>query len=269
MRGLTPDDVRWPRVERRLSTLRKEIADAAWLDIIEPERRDSLRRNTRGCDCFEGRKVPRLHRDVQDTECDGWKRLCDEVEAAALDQRTELAPMLSLSPEEAAQIVTLPETIAKLTSVRSLNVYGTRLSRIPPEIGAMTSLATFVPYTSYRLHWFPYEITRCRRLRSSTVSTRALYGNITYRWHFPRLTPPTTRHSYGEKPTRRCSVCDALFVDEQRHRVWISRMVATDVLPLLVNACSEACIASLPPGHDGYIATPHRGGVQQQPAPRY
>jgi hypothetical protein len=31
----------------------------------------------------------------------------------------------------------------------------------------MSSLENFDPYTSYRLHWLPYEITRCPNLRSS------------------------------------------------------------------------------------------------------
>lgn len=34
-------------------------------------------------------------------------------------------------------------------------LYRSNLVRIPPEIGAMTSLEEFTPYTSYRLHWFP------------------------------------------------------------------------------------------------------------------
>lgn len=66
---------------------------------------------------------------------------------------------------------------------------------------------------------FPYELTRCPRLRASVVSTRALYGNFKYRPPFPALREP-------------------------------------HVLPLLVNACSSAC-ASLtgglicPPGRRG------------------
>ena len=83
----------------------------------------------------------------------------------------------------------------------------------------MTSLRAFEPYTSYRLHWFPYEITRCTQLRGSTVSTRALYGNFKFRPPFPRLTPPVPRE-HG--PLRPCSVCDRPFEDLERFRVWIS-----------------------------------------------
>lgn len=303
MRDLEPDDVRWTKAEADLSRLRRGIADASWLDVIEPERAPlrTESRFERGCDCFELveededdeldgdddeeeeeeeekpyvlKREPVLHREVQDTECDGWKRLVDEVEAAAVDRRTQFSPMQTLSREEVAQIVTLPKSIAKLTSVRTLTVYGSQLVRIPPEIGAMTSLESFTPYTSYRLHWFPYEITRCLGLRSSTVSTRALYGNYKMRWPFPRLAPssrPPRAHGQLEtRAVRNCSVCDAPFLDEQRHRVWITRLVASDVLPLLVNACSEACVASLPPGHEGYVATPHRGGPDvTQPKRRF
>ena len=76
------------------------------------------------------------------------------------------------------QIVTLPPSIAKLTRVKHLRLYGSNLVALPPEIGQMTNLEVFTPYTSRRLHWFPYEITRCTALRASTVSTRHLYGNF-------------------------------------------------------------------------------------------
>jgi hypothetical protein len=50
--------------------------------------------------------------------------------------------------------------------------------------------------------------------------------------------------------------------------VWISLRVATDVLPLLVNACSTACVQALPAPAEGYVQQPHAGGahVQQPPA---
>jgi hypothetical protein len=52
--------------------------------------------------------------------------------------------------------------------------------------------------------------------------------------------------------------------------VWISLRVATDVLPLLVNACSRGCVEALPTPPDGYVATPHRGGPEVvQPAERW
>jgi hypothetical protein len=84
------------------------------------------------------------------------------------------APVEKLAPGEETQIVTLPSTIAKLKSVKRLFLYGSSLVRVPPEIGEMSTLEVFDSYTSYRLHWFPYEITRCPKLRHSRVSTRAL-----------------------------------------------------------------------------------------------
>lgn len=51
----------------------------------------------------------------------------------------------------------------------------------------MSALTTFDPYTSRRLHWYPYEITRCANLRDSRVSTRDLYGN------FKNRLPPRDR----------------------------------------------------------------------------
>src|SRR4051794_934109 len=89
--------------------------------------------------------------------------------------------------EKYNQIVVLPPTIAKLKSVKVLSLYRSNLVRIPPEIGEMTSLEEFDPYTSYRLHWLPYEITRCQNLKRSRVSPRALFGNYKYRPPFPRL----------------------------------------------------------------------------------
>jgi hypothetical protein len=142
-------------------------------------------------------------------------------------------------------------------------IYGSNLVRIPPEIGEMTSLEEFTPYTSYRLHWFPYEITRCKNLGESTVSTRALYGNYKNRAPFPRLWP-VERRTAAKRP---CSVCGQTFTDAGAHRVWISLRVATDVLPLLVNACSEECVRQLPKPAEGYVPFPHKGGLAvQQPA---
>jgi hypothetical protein len=47
--------------------------------------------------------------------------------------------------------------------------------------------------------------------------------------------------------------------------VWISLRVATDVLPLLVNACSAACVSALPSGAEDYVQLPHTGGRVKQP----
>ena len=144
----------------------------------------------------------------------------------------------------------------------------------------MASLEAFEPYTSYSLHWFPYELTRCGQLRTSTVSTRALYGNFTNRPPFPRLQPKGALASWpnhdgldplewGVESIRSCSVCDGPIDPARFRQLWISLRVATDVLPLLVNACSTSCVQALPPPAEGYVAFAHQGGRGvQQPKPR-
>jgi hypothetical protein len=225
------------------------------------------------CKCFQahypGKRIAQvnLHTEQQDTECDAWKRLLDLIEVAVQDGREEFAPRREMEQDDWQQIITLPPTIAKLKSVKHLMLYGSNLVRIPPEIGEMTNLEEFTPYTSYRLHWFPYEITRCEKLKDSTVSTRTLYGNYKFRLPFPQLPVGTgVEVSY---PTG-CSVCDAPISNSNLHQVWISLPVATDVLPLLVNACSQTCVDQLPRPPENYVQKPHRGGVKiQQPPKKY
>lgn len=285
-----PDHVDRVAGEHELSELRKGCS-RDWLTTIEPERAsiNDDASQERGCRCFDigyGKKkgwpAPGLHAELQDTECDAWKRLLDLIEEAAEDGREEFAPLYGMSFADRSKILTLPASIAKLKGVKTLNLYGSSLIRIPPEIAEMTSLAEFTPYTSYQLHWFPFEITRCPGLRESVVSTRALYGNNKYRPPFPALSadapavpgrtepvrlPLKRRTNSGTRP---CSVCDRSFEDRRLHRAWISLRVATDVLPLLVNACSKECIGRLPTPPDGYVRGPHQGGMGvQQPAGRY
>ena len=214
----------------------------------------------------QGRQPPwpamRFHLDAQDTSLPGWSALLQLVEDAAKDKRDTFSPKRALGPERWRDVIALPPSIATLTHVRKLDLYGSGLLRIPPQIGAMESLEVFVPYTSYGLHWFPYEITRCRRLASSTVSTRALYGNRKHRPPFPALEPIVP----ALVPAR-CSVCDGPIDPGRMTQVWISLTVATDVLPLLVNACSTVCVETLPKAPAGYLPSPHRGGVHVQQPP--
>jgi hypothetical protein len=137
------------------------------------------------------------------------------------------------------------------------------LCESPPEIGEMTNLEEFDPYTSRCLHWFPYEITRCERLKRSRVSTRCLYGNYKYRPPFPRLP-----QSLGALAPSNCSVCRGPFLKERVYQAWVSLWVATDVLPLFVHACSERCISNLPAPAFGYVQKAHFGGLDliQPPA---
>lgn len=251
-----------------------------WGDTSDPapERRGS-RQDV--CACFDqSMPHPRarvgFHTERQDTSAPGWQRLLKLIDEAAADGREEFRPLIELSQEERRQIVTLPPSIARLTEVKHLVLYGSNLVRIPPEIGAMTSLEEFTPYTSYRLHWFPYEITRCRKLTRSKVSTRALFGNYKLRPPFPRLqssSDSVTDPDWGNLDPRRwatttmrsCSVCDRPIEQARIHQMWISLRVATDVLPLLVNACSSECVAALPGAARDYIPTPHKGGQVDQP----
>jgi hypothetical protein len=92
-----------------------------------------------------------------------------------------------MSPQERRQVVTLPSSVGQLTAVKHLVLYRSSLVRLPAETGKMAGLEVFEPYTSPRLHWFSYELTRCPSLTSSTVSTRGITGNVKYRPPFPGL----------------------------------------------------------------------------------
>ena len=208
-----------------------------------------------------------FHTEVQDTECDAWKLLDILVEAAAVNGASDFAPGLEMPPELWSQLVTLPPSIAKLTSVRRLYLYGSHLVRLPPEVGRMSSLVELDIYTSYRLHWLPYEVTRCTKLKLSRASTRALYGNYKYRPPFPRLAGAAA-HNIPTPDT--CSVCNGPCSRETAIPIWISLKVATDVLPLLANACSAECVTRLPTPAPGYVDRPHTGGLRlQQPPSRH
>lgn len=215
----------------------------------------------------EGKPPPwpemRFHLNTQDTNCRAWQALLQLVEDAAHDKREVFSPREDIGQELWNKILTLPASIANLKHVKKLNLYRSKLISIPPEIGAMENLVEFIPYNSYGLHWFPYEITRCKNLRASAVSTRALYGNYKYRPPFPNLEQPIP-----ELITATCSVCGKPNVPSQVQQVWISLGVATDVLPLLVNACSSDCVSQLPTPSGQYLLMPHKGGPTiQQPPP--
>ncbi|MFE4361176.1 leucine-rich repeat domain-containing protein [Kitasatospora sp. NPDC056800] len=260
-----------------------QVFSNRWADAGGPGGHGSPRDR---CTCIEHVRTrpqgpTRFHRERQDTTAPGWIRLLELVEEAAADGREVFKPLVELTAEQRRQVVTLPPTIAKLTSVKHLVLYGSNLVRIPPEIGAMRSLEEFSPYTSYRLHWFPYEITRCAGLRRSTVSTRAVYGNYKRRPPFPQLPTAASARGvdvedldpgvWGASAIRTCSVCDRRVEGVNLRQAWISLWTSgADVLPLLVNACSTACIDALPVPAEGYVQVPHAGGpgVEQPTAGR-
>ncbi|MEY9856917.1 hypothetical protein ABH935_002525 [Catenulispora sp. GAS73] len=219
-----------------------------------------------------------FHAERQDTDAPGWIRLLELIEEAAADGREVFKPLVELTAEQRRQVITLPPTIAELTAVKHLVLYGSNLVRIPPEIGAMESLEEFSPYTSPRLHWFPYEITRCANLRRSTVSTRRIYGNYKYRPYFPQLADPVAARDvdlgdldpgiWGATTIRTCSVCDRAVDGSTLRQVWISLWTSgADILPLLVNACSQECVDALPQPAKGFNQTPHRGGPDLEQPP--
>jgi uncharacterized protein (TIGR02996 family) len=260
--------------ESELSRLRVGL-EPDWLQVIEPERayhHDPDRRwQYEVCDCddrfkyarFRDDRPMRLHTEPQDTECDSWKRLLDLIEQAAHDGRPELAPFRNSAIDE-REILTLPPTIGKLVEVKKLSLWFSNLARIPPEIAGMTSLHYFTPRGSKWLHWLPYEIAHCPQLVMSDLSQRYLYGSLEHPFPFPALAPGTY-----PAVNRACSVCAQTFRDVGAHRVWISLQVASDVMPLLVNACSRACLDRLPAPPDKYIAGVHRGGEIVWPKPTY
>jgi len=219
----------------------------------------------RGCDCFgplhsnkKWRAELKVHSDTQDRESDAWFRMLELIHQAADDKRPVFAPREEMSAEDWEKIVTLPREISRLKDVQVLMLYGSYLEWIPPEIGGMESLIEFVPYTSYKLHWFPYEITSCKKLVRSTVSTMALYGNYKYRPPFPNL---RGNHVKLYDDDAKCSVCGKLSDEKGLNQVWISLWVATDVLPLLVHTCSKQCIEQLPVPAEDYVQKAHKGGL--------
>ncbi|MBC9909467.1 leucine-rich repeat domain-containing protein [Chitinophaga varians] len=212
-----------------------------------------------------GMNISKVKLDKQDRHSPAWQKLCEYIKIVADEQREEFAPREFLGADLFAQIYTLPETIGTLTRVKRVRLYGSNLKRIPPEIGEMSALENFDPYTSYDLCWFPYEITRCKNLRDSRISTRALYGNYKHRKPFPDLRDNPVRY-FSE--TVRCSCCRRELSYQEVNQAWISLCIGTDVVPLLVNLCSEACERQLPTPPPHYLPYAHKGGPDLKQPPR-
>lgn len=209
-------------------------------------------------------RISRIENDVQDRNSDAWKKLCEYVDKVANENREEFSPLDELGQELFSQIHTLPESISKLKKVKKVWLYGSKIKRIPPEIGQMESLEYFDPYTSYNLHWFPYEISKCTNLKDSRVSTRVLFGNYKNRMRFPLLTHNPVRY-FGE--SLKCSICEKEITYQQTNQLWITLRVGTDNLPLLANLCSKECEDKLPKPEIGYVNFPHKGGADlKQPS---
>ena len=222
------------------------------------------------CDCLNRKDDNRqdeelqLHGEKQDTNCEAWKLLEDLIATAIEKESSEFAPGLEMPPEMWSLVSHLPSSIGELKSVKRLYLYDSNLVQIPSEIGEMENLEELDIYTSCRLHWLPYEITRCHKLNKSRASTRALYGNYKHRPPFPRLGVDALTKNFA---SGRCSVCNCSYAWEAGLQVWISLRVAKDVFPLLVNACSKECVDRLPQPADGYVNQPHLGGLEIKQPP--
>jgi len=217
------------------------------------------------CPCFRATSgVEHLfHRDPPHASERAWNIVCDIIDevkrsgAIALDlgRRMDRADYMALN--------TLPDSIGGLSDLQTLITYGSNLSYLPRALGDCVNLRVFEPYTSYRLHWLPFEITRCRNLAHTVISTRALYGNYKNRPSFPAL-----KHQRWTWPAggMACSICGTVTHGVQQF--WTSQRVATDVVPLLVSVCSETCRQRIGPGASGHVEQPHRGGLSLVQPPR-
>ncbi len=203
----------------------------------------------------------------QDRESKAWGQLLEYIEKVADEEIEDFDPRRGIGAENFREIVVLPKTIRKLKKVKRMWLYGSKLKMIPPEIGEMESLELFDPYTSYDLTWFPYEITSCRRLKASRISTRALLGNYKNRKPFPSLKENKLKYS---NDSLKCGICKQAITYDQANQFWITLNVATDPIPLLVNLCSTACKEDLPQGEGNYLEFAHKGGEEvKQPPEAY
>jgi|GEM_PF-2740024 len=199
--------------------------------------------------------VPKLHTEPQDQDAPGWKQLVDLARVLEEKQFSVFEPSAHIPWEDWMRVIALPAALGSLSFVKQVRLYGSHLRRLPPEIGRMANLQDLDIYTSYSLHWLPYEITRCRQLTQSRMSTRALYGNRKTRLPFPPLNRPVEAFLPST-----CSICDRPFGEVTPQLYWITLPVATDVVPLLVHSCSNDCTLSIPQPPKGHFQRPHKGG---------
>lgn len=221
------------------------------------------------CDCLaehvqQGAAFsPTLHTEAQDESAVGWLQLTVMIEELARSGAEHLAPGAYIAWKHWQHVITLPREVAALKRVRELHAYGSNLRRLPPEIAQMSFLRKVDIYTSYALHWLPYEITRCV-LHSTRMSTRTLYGNKKTRLPFPRLSGPV-----DVLLSETCSVCELPFEGRLPQVYWTTQRIGTDDVPLLIHGCSKSCIDSVPSAPPGYVARPHKGGSESTLPPDY
>jgi len=213
------------------------------------------------CSCLATRgktdvpSVPDLHGEAQDIRTRGWTQTVELIRLNVIGCSTVFEPSAHVPWDDWMKLITLPAAIADLTNVSHVRLYGSHLRRLPPEIGRMMGLENLDIYTSYSLHWLPYEVTRCPNLRETRMSTRALYGNKKTRLPFPRLS-----HPVDVLLPETCSVCDRPFGEAVPQPYWITQRIGTDYAPLLIHSCSRECTLSVPVAPKGYFDRPHKGG---------
>ncbi|VAW76818.1 hypothetical protein MNBD_GAMMA12-2576 [hydrothermal vent metagenome] len=208
--------------------------------------------------------ISRIQNDNQDRNSIAWKKLCEYIDLLAKEQGNEFYPEEVLGSKLYSEIYTLPESIAKLNKVKRISLGSSKLKRIPPQIGQMTSLEYVDFYGSYNLHWYPYELSYCTNLRGSLISTRALYGNVMDRRGFPALNKNPV--SYVEDKLY-CSVCKKETKYDMLSQWWLSLNIGTDIVPLLVNSCSTRCNQLLPTPSKSALQFPHKGGSNLEQPP--
>lgn len=161
----------------------------------------------------------------------------------------------------------LPRAVYKFRNLRRLVCYGSKITHVSPQVALLRNLKEFIPYTSYGLHWLPFEI-RHTRTRKAHISRRALYGFLEYRQHrslnpVPRLPWPRGAKALTEIAARvvlghglhereeltlpmleylrtahRCSYCRGPYWDTF-YPCWT--FWTWDRVPLLALACSVEC----------------------------
>jgi hypothetical protein len=240
---------------------RPENSNPPQIFAVDPVSLSAAQRIVRDghCSCLvsTGKKgtprVPNLHTEMQGTSVPGWKALLALVDDSR--NASVLEPSAMIPADQWSAVITLPAEIQLLTAMTELRLYGSHLRSLPPEIGKLSNLSNLDIYTSYSLHWLPYELTRCSRLRDTRMSRRALYGNVKTRLPFPRLS-----NSLATFQPRTCSVCDDPFDGRWAEPFWTTQRTGTDVVPLLAYTCSAKCTDRIPDAPDGYYARPHKGG---------
>jgi len=115
--------------------------------------------------------------------------------------------------------LTLSPKIGNLINLENFMIYGSKIAEIPREIGKLTKLTNFCPYTSYNLHYLPYEILKCP-LSDFTISIRALYGNYKY-----IVEPPSFPELHGEiQPLSLQELCAKKVISIKCHRENLNKL---------------------------------------------